>query len=73
MEDVDVLDSMLDFLLPPGEKGRPEEGALEKAFDEYSKKRYPDVSTMIDLALYNYGEMREGVTNWRYLARKKVR
>jgi kynurenine 3-monooxygenase len=73
MEDVDVLDSMLEFFLPGEEKGkRPDEGVVEKAFEEYSKKRYPDVSTMMDLALYNYGEMRHAVTDWRYLLRKKV-
>lgn len=72
MEDVDVLDSMLEFILPPGQKGRPDPHAVEKAFEEYSKKRYPDVTTMMDLALYNYGEMRHAVTDWRYLLRKKV-
>lgn len=72
MEDVNVLDSLLEFILPPGSQGRPAEGAIEKTFEEYSQKRYPDVTTMMDLALYNYVEMRHGVTDWRYLLRKKV-
>ncbi|KAI9030384.1 hypothetical protein DFJ74DRAFT_602867 [Hyaloraphidium curvatum] len=74
MEDVDVLDSILDFILPPGmPKGaRPDHGAMEAAFEQYTRTRYPDVTTMMDLALYNYHEMRHDVTDWRYLLRKKI-
>lgn len=44
----------------------------KQALEEYSKLRHPDVTSMCDLAMYNYIEMRSAVLSWSYRLRKKV-
>ncbi|ORY03882.1 FAD/NAD(P)-binding domain-containing protein [Basidiobolus meristosporus CBS 931.73] len=48
------------------------EEAMEKALSHYSNYRHPDCVAIIDLAMYNYIEMRSSVVNYGYLLRKKV-
>jgi len=61
MEDCLVLNEMIDTY--------PD---LGKALDEYSKKRNPDAEAMVDLAFYNYIEMRDLVNKKTFLLRKKL-
>merc|ERR1719342_644840 len=44
---------------------------ISKALPMYSKHRNPDAEAIIDLALYNYLEMRDHVNSRMYLLRKK--
>lgn len=61
MEDVLVLDGILD---KNGED-------IKASFEEYSKIRNPDAEAIVDLALYNYIEMRDSVNRPAFLLRKK--
>ena len=63
LEDVRVLFSFLDKA-PDTAEGRAQ------ALNDYSKQRTPDASTICDLALRNYQEMRADVTSPTYRARK---
>ncbi|KXS20762.1 kynurenine 3-monooxygenase [Gonapodya prolifera JEL478] len=72
-EDCRVLHEILDKHFGIDSSGKPPSpDELANALSEYSKIRYPDVTTIVDLAMYNYGEMRHLVTDWRYFIRKKV-
>lgn len=62
MEDVLVLESFFDKY--PGDRA--------KAFEEYSKHRNPDAEAIVDLAMYNYIEMRDLVAQPSFLLRKKL-
>ncbi len=55
-EDCFVLDQLLE-----------ESGNLETAFERYSKQRKKDADAIADLALHNFIEMRDHVTNALYL------
>lgn len=61
MEDVLVLDGILD---KNGED-------IKASFEEYSRIRNPDAEAIVDLALYNYIEMRDSVNRPMFLLRKK--
>ena len=43
---------------------------IEKALDNYTIERHPDATTICDLAMNNYIEMRASVTSKRYLLKK---
>ncbi|CAG8447458.1 10990_t:CDS:2 [Ambispora leptoticha] len=45
---------------------------LERALDEYTRYRHIDVTTICDLAMYNYIEMRSSVISPIYITRKKI-
>ena len=45
-------------------------GDLEKGLDEYSLTRNPDAEAIIDLAMYNYVEMRDHVNSKLFVLRK---
>ena len=62
MEDVVVLDDILDEFY----------GSRLGAFEEYSKTRNPDAESIVDLAMYNYVEMRDLVAKPSFLLRKKI-
>lgn len=62
MEDCVVLDEILDRC---GDE-------LGKALPLYSKTRNPDAEAIVDLAMYNYVEMRDLVNSPLFLARKKL-
>jgi len=61
MEDCVVLNEILDNC----------NDDISKALPAYSKQRNPDAEAIIDLALYNYIEMRDLVNSRMYLLRKK--
>ncbi len=71
MQDVVILDDMLQKHLPSNQ-GKPTPEAVCAALQDYSETRYPDAKAILDLAMHNYVEMRHGVTDWRYLLRKRV-
>lgn len=74
MEDCLVLDEILTKHLGPTSSPnvRPNAAAISAALEEYTATRNPDVEAMVDLAMYNYGEMRSSVTKAGYLFRKTV-
>jgi len=61
MEDVLVLDGILE----------KHEEDIKASFAEYSRIRNPDAEAIVDLALYNYIEMRDSVNRPMFLLRKK--
>ncbi|KAK9765101.1 kynurenine 3-monooxygenase, mitochondrial precursor [Basidiobolus ranarum] len=68
-EDVRVLDNILnEFSIG----SQYTEEAMEKALDHYSNYRHPDCVAIVDLAMYNYIEMRSSVVSYGYLLRKRV-
>ncbi|KAF9387820.1 kynurenine 3-monooxygenase, mitochondrial precursor [Podila verticillata] len=70
-EDVRILDGLLSEF---NVKATHDEGdkSLEKALQAYTDRRAKDLKAICELALYNYTEMRHGVTSPVYLMRKKV-
>ncbi|ORY01707.1 FAD/NAD(P)-binding domain-containing protein [Basidiobolus meristosporus CBS 931.73] len=68
-EDVRVLDNIFNEHLIGSHFT---EEAMEKALSHYSNYRHPDCVAIIDLAMYNYIEMRSSVVNYSYLLRKKI-
>ena len=76
LEDVRVLFEFLDQngVYDPnlGDGNHTQEQSRAKALDEYTKQRTPDASTINDLALRNYEEMRSGVQSPLYRMRKWV-
>lgn len=70
-EDVRILDGLLSEF---DVKATHDEGdkSLEKALQAYTDRRAKDLKAICELALYNYTEMRHGVTSPVYLMRKKV-
>ncbi|KAK7063145.1 hypothetical protein SK128_003380 [Halocaridina rubra] len=61
MEDCVVLDEIMD----------QHDDDLEKVLPAYSKHRNPDAEAIVDLAMYNYIEMRDLVNSRLFLLRKK--
>ncbi|XP_069194020.1 kynurenine 3-monooxygenase [Procambarus clarkii] len=61
MEDCMVLDELMNQF----------EDDLVKVLPEYSKHRNPDAEAIVDLAMYNYIEMRQLVNSTSFLIRKK--
>jgi kynurenine 3-monooxygenase len=51
---------------------RPSSSSLSVLLNRYSETRHPDASSMCDLAMYNYIEMRSSVVSTSYLLRKKI-
>lgn len=45
---------------------------IKGAFDEYTSSRHEDLTSIIDLAMRNYVEMRESVVSFSYKMRKKL-
>ncbi|CAB4406840.1 unnamed protein product [Rhizophagus irregularis] len=45
---------------------------LTFALEEYTRRRHPDVTSICDLAMYNYIEMRSSVVDPWYLLRRRV-
>ena len=75
LEDVRVLFDMLDAHNVHSQNGKPsnphwQERAREAALDAYTAQRAPDATTINDLALKNYEEMRSGVRSPLYKLRK---
>ncbi|KAF8933421.1 hypothetical protein EDD21DRAFT_437499 [Dissophora ornata] len=71
-EDVRVLDSLLSEFDVKSTKKGSEDKSLELALEAYTDRRAKDLKAICELALYNYTEMRHGVTSPMYLMRKKV-
>jgi kynurenine 3-monooxygenase len=69
-EDCLVLDEIFSKTIPKG--SAPSEDQMKDILDEYSTTRNPDAEAMCDLALFNYIEMRHGVTTSFYLFRKRL-
>jgi len=61
MEDCLVLDTIL-----------AKHDSLKNALEEFSTTRNPDAEAIVDLALYNYIEMRDLVNKKSFLVRKKL-
>ncbi|XP_076064876.1 kynurenine 3-monooxygenase cn [Oratosquilla oratoria] len=61
MEDCVVLDELINEC----------HGNLDRAISLYSEKRNKDAEAIVDLAMYNYIEMRDLVNSWGFLLRKK--
>ncbi|KAJ3277214.1 hypothetical protein HK104_003551, partial [Borealophlyctis nickersoniae] len=71
-EDIQLLDEILTAHLRTSNSKHPSPIILAAALQFYSLTRSKNVTTMNDLAMHNYIEMRSSVTSWRYLLRKKV-
>ncbi|KAG9286583.1 hypothetical protein G9A89_005351 [Geosiphon pyriformis] len=80
-EDVEILDSILKKYNLSGipqsdfeDKDAKAEfrKALSLALEEYTKYRHIDATTVCDLAMYNYLEMRSSVVSRRFLIQKKI-
>lgn len=72
LEDVRVLFSILDGHTSNTHSltKSQQEGIRAVALDQYSRIRAPDAAAINDLALANYKEMRDSVTNYGYRIRK---
>lgn len=71
LEDVRVLFTILDEHTSPPSTTKPDQEALRAAaLQQYSQIRAPDAAAINDLALDNYKEMRDSVTNYGYRIRK---
>ncbi|KAG0262625.1 kynurenine 3-monooxygenase, mitochondrial precursor [Actinomortierella ambigua] len=72
-EDVEYLDRLLDehevMCVKPK---NPNNNDLARALQAFTDRRAKDIQAICDLALYNYEEMRHGVTSPLYIMRKKV-
>ncbi|KAG0314002.1 kynurenine 3-monooxygenase, mitochondrial precursor, partial [Dissophora globulifera] len=71
-EDVRILDTLLSEFNVKSSKVDDQDDSLEKALQAYTDRRAKDLKAICELALYNYTEMRHGVTSPVYLMRKKV-
>ncbi|CAO3571101.1 unnamed protein product [Mortierella alpina] len=71
-EDVRILDSLLSEFNVKSTRESDADKSLEQALDAYTARRAKDLKAICELALYNYTEMRHGVTSPVYLMRKKV-
>lgn len=71
-EDVRVLDALLSEYSVKSTKNGESDRSLELALEAYTNRRAKDLKAICELALYNYEEMRHGVTSRTYLLRKKV-
>ncbi|KAG0230049.1 kynurenine 3-monooxygenase, mitochondrial precursor [Actinomortierella wolfii] len=72
-EDVEYLDRLLDehdvMCVKPK---NPKNDDLARALQAFTERRTKDIHAICELALYNYVEMRHGVTSPLYILRKKV-
>lgn len=71
-EDVRILDSLLSEFNVKSTKEGESDNSLALALEAYTDRRAKDLKAICELALYNYTEMRHGVTSPVYLMRKKV-
>ncbi|KAG9069004.1 kynurenine 3-monooxygenase, mitochondrial precursor [Linnemannia hyalina] len=71
-EDVRILDSLLSEFNVKSTKVGESDNSLALALEAYTDRRAKDLKAICELALYNYTEMRHGVTSPVYLMRKKV-
>jgi len=70
LQDVEVLFDIIDKRNALQDKSPA--GALEDAFEEYSRVHRADGNAVADLSYSNYVEMRDRVTSMAFLARKRV-
>ncbi|GJJ74472.1 kynurenine 3-monooxygenase [Entomortierella parvispora] len=71
-EDVRILDSLFSEYNVKSTQNGESDRSLELALEAYTNRRAKDLKAICELALYNYEEMRHGVTSRAYLWRKKV-
>lgn len=71
-EDVRILDSLLSEFNVKSTQNGESDRSLELALEAYTNRRAKDLKAICELALYNYEEMRHGVTSRTYLLRKKI-
>ncbi|KAI1318387.1 kynurenine 3-monooxygenase, mitochondrial precursor [Mortierella claussenii] len=71
-EDVRILDALFSEFDVKSVKQGAADKSLELAMQAYTDRRAKDLKAICELALYNYTEMRHGVTSPLYLMRKKV-
>ncbi|KAF9362189.1 kynurenine 3-monooxygenase, mitochondrial precursor [Mortierella sp. NVP85] len=72
-EDVRILDSLFsEFNVKTGSTPGETDKELEQALQAYTDRRAKDLKAICELALYNYVEMRHGVTSPEYLLRNKI-
>ncbi|KAK3831883.1 MAG: hypothetical protein J3R72DRAFT_454636 [Linnemannia gamsii] len=71
-EDVRILDTLLSEFDVKSHKEGESDTSLALALEAYTDRRAKDLKAICELALYNYTEMRHGVTSPVYLMRKKV-
>ncbi|KAF9928103.1 kynurenine 3-monooxygenase, mitochondrial precursor [Linnemannia zychae] len=71
-EDVRILDTLLSEFNVKSFKEGGDDHSLALALEAYTDRRTKDLKAICELALYNYTEMRHGVTSPLYLMRKKV-
>ncbi|KAF9579422.1 hypothetical protein BGW38_004315 [Lunasporangiospora selenospora] len=71
-EDVRILDELLTEFGVKATLDEENDRALTLALQAYTDRRAKDIKSICQLALYNYTEMRHGVTSPMYLARKKI-
>ncbi|KAF8981718.1 kynurenine 3-monooxygenase, mitochondrial precursor [Entomortierella lignicola] len=71
-EDVRILDSLFSEFNVKSAKAGDSDKSLELALQAYTDRRAKDLKAICELALYNYTEMRHGVTSPIYLLRKSI-
>ncbi|KAI8903835.1 hypothetical protein EDD86DRAFT_214444 [Gorgonomyces haynaldii] len=72
-EDVAVLDQILTKVIgEPKDKRVPTKQELQAVLEEYTETRNADAEAIVDLAMYNYVEMRSSVTKMSYIIRNKI-
>ncbi|KAG0250151.1 kynurenine 3-monooxygenase, mitochondrial precursor [Mortierella polycephala] len=71
-EDVRILDELLSEYHVKSSRHGDSDHSLQRALEAYTERRAKDLKAICELALYNYIEMRHGVTSPVYLMRKKI-